>query len=398
MKSETQRTITCCVIMVALSNGSYLTMSNYLIPLRDTLGLTMAQVSSIHVTSGLINMLCSLFLGWTLGKIKSGAMMSISGGCLCLFYIGISLSKNIEGLLVSAVPFGFAMVWGGYGVCQTVLENVGGNKSGKIMSLLPVGAGMGAFMMSPLIALGIGELGLRKTALIQGCMCGGTMLILGLLQLRRERKNKAIAAGTDQESPGHWMAARKTPGFWMVLVGSFMFLLASGGFAGNAAPIYEQMGCTTMEASFAISVRSVVQLGWALLFGVLADRHGPVPAVGLYCATAAAAFGFAVMLRNFTGAVIVAALNGSMSIGASIGAVCFARMFNGKVGGMILGLSNAMLGLSLTCGSPLAAAMLDITGSYNMFLFCAIGMTAGCWVLVWFALREKACGEIEILY
>ena len=96
------------------------------------------------------------------------------------------------------------------------------------------------------------------------------MLILGLLQLRRERKNKAIAAGTDQESPGHWMAARKTPGFWMVLVGSFMFLLASGGFAGNAAPIYEQMGCTTMEASFAISVRSVVQLGWALLFGVLA--------------------------------------------------------------------------------------------------------------------------------
>ncbi|MDR1185421.1 MAG: MFS transporter [Coriobacteriales bacterium] len=391
------------IVMTAVSVGTYMSIPVYLLPISELTGSSVGQVTLFFSVAAIVSLLSSLFFGTLLKTLGIKVLATIAGVALAAFFIILSFTDNIIVVYIASIPYGFATVGGGYAASQTCITWWYPKGTAKIISFITVGVGIVAFILSPLLASSIAGLGIGITAFAEG-VGGGIIMILCALFLLAERPEVyGFATGSsDQAAPegqiveetasqsatkgpsnsGNSGNVLRVPQFWIIFLAGLLATTAMTGFANNASPFYQTIGCDPVQAAMGISVFNIAALAWAPLFGALVDKKGPGVGTLVCGGIGVVALLAATLITGFMGAMIVAAMVSSLNLAVMLGSVTYPRVFGTKEAGTLIGFANAAGSVGGIIGPPLAGFMFDAMDSYSPFMFVAGALMVICILLI----------------
>ena len=396
IKIRSIKTILGCVLMTAACTSSYMTLTNYLVPLSLMLNASVGEISLIFTYSGLAGLVCSLALGKLIKLLKVRVLMTIAAVLCTVFHVCIYFATSPGLLYAASILFGVSTILGGFGLCLAVVSWWAGKNAGKATSLLSVGVGLVTTVAAPVVAGCIETYGPRNTALVQGLICGGIMLFAAWFLVSEHPSNYsqeyAPETGEQTDHALDGMAMKdilRTVPFWAVFLAIALFNLTISGFVNNAASLYQTMGVDAVNAAFGISAYNIAQSLWAFAFGTAVDKYGPGLVVSVCAVVGAVTMVLASMLSDMSGVLLVACMVASMSIGGNIGAVTYPKLFGSRETGTLVGLASAASSIGGMFGAPVAAFMYDASGSYDPYLYLATGISLLCAFLIMFSAKRK---------
>lgn len=171
------------VLAVVLAIGSYGTVPLFLVPLSQSLGVSIGQVSLLFTFAASAGLVASLFFGTILKKLGVKGLACLSGAALATFYVFLFLAKSPVMVYIGAMIYGFSTSTGGFAIAQTEITWWFSKGRAKVMSLLNIGVGLVGMVLAPVVASALEALGMRSVALIQGLLTGGLMIVNGLIFL-----------------------------------------------------------------------------------------------------------------------------------------------------------------------------------------------------------------------
>ena len=387
-KSRAYKAAVGSILAVVLAIGSYGTVPLFLVPLSQSLGVSIGQVSLLFTFAASAGLVASLFFGTILKKLGVKRLACLTGAALATFYVFLFLAKNTVMVYIGAMIYGFSTSTGGYALAQTEITWWFSKGRAKVMSLLNIGVGLVGMVLAPVIASALEALGMRSVALIQGLLTGGLMIVNGLIFLSEHpsayglhplgyvpEEAPAAAAETVQKAQKLTLKQMVTSApFWLIFLACVLISAASTGFTNNASAFYQSIGLTAVQASFCISLYNAVKLGWSPVFGTLTDKKGPGFAT-LICGALCAATLFAgPMLTGYAGAITIAVMIGAISFSGMLGALCYPRVFGTKEAANLVGFASAAGSVGAMIGAPIAGFIYDATSSYSTYLAVAAGM------------------------
>jgi len=320
-------------------------------------------------------------LGWIIDRFGSQNMVRLG---VVFFGSGFLLFSQIETLLgfyISSVLMAIGASMTGYFPLSVCLIQWFERYRARALSIMSMGIALGGLAV-PLVALSIQNFGWRTTALVSGVLA----LMMGIplagfiksrpadmgltvdgepKPLLQESNNTNVSGFIQVEFTAR--QALKTSAFWLLGLGhGFALLVVTAVNVHAITHLKEGLGYSVAQASLAILLMTVAQLGGVLLGAAIGDTFDKrkvaamcmlLHAVGLLMLTYAthpleiAAFaifhGIAWGLRGPFMQAIRADYFGRNSIG------------------MILGLSAAIIALGQIAGPLVAGVLADMTGDYK---------------------------------
>ncbi len=408
MNRRALRLVIGCLIIVMMTIGGYVSLAVYLLPIAASLDLSVGQVSLIFTFGSLASVLTSLIMGKLLERFAVRLLVVISGLLLVGFFFTIFLSTHIALIYAGAVLFGTSLILSGFSMAQVLITWWFIRNRAKVMSFLNIGLGLFGVVVVPVIANLITVLGMQQTALLQGLVMGGSVVLAGIFLLsehpdRYDLKpvgyEPAAAAGPGTAAPFESQLNVKQltrfPAFWMIIVGSVFVAGAGTGFMNTAAAFYTNMGLSAVAASYCISIYNASKLFWSPFYGTLTDRRGPGTASVVCALITAGIFFVSPLLSGFAGAATVAIFVACGSFGGMLGAVSFAAIFGTKEAGNLIGYAHAATSLGAMLGAPIAGFLFDATGSYTIYMMLAGTAMLGTALLVGLGTGKQALQRVR---
>jgi sugar phosphate permease len=330
-------------------------------------------------------------LGWFLDRF--GAQWSIRIGAI-VFGCGFMLLSQIESLL--AFYGAFIMTALGASLCGFFPLNVAlihwfERKRARALSTMQLGMAAGGLAL-PLVAWALAAYGWRATAFASGIIIWAVCLPLSFVYRRRPEDIGQHLDGIDAVSPNEISKnedpaatrdftareALRTPAFWLISLGHGFALLVVQAINTHAIThMKEGLGYTLEQASFAIMLQTVAQLGGVGLGAWIGDRFNK------RLLSAATMFGhmagllFLTYASNVGMIVAYAILHGtSWGLRGPMMQAIRADYFGRSAIGMILGLSLMIIIIGQIGGPMIAGIMADMTGNYRAG-FTTLALLAG---------------------
>jgi MFS family permease len=260
-------------------------------------------------------------------------------------------------------------------------------RRGLALATMMAGVGAGAIGIPPLATWLIGAYGWRAAYLI----LGSAIFVLGMipagLWLRETPpdaggKNRATAKVVPPPGIGGSQALR-TPVFWLLLTGFFLFSVSVNGSVAHLVPLLTDRGIGNQTAALAVSMMGVLTLAGRLLTGVLLDRYSGSRVSGVFFAVAAVGVAMLSQAHTVTVAFTAAALIG-LGMGAEADVMPFlvSRYFGLRSFSEIYGYTFTGYALAGALGPLLMAWSYDRLHSYTLALVgLAMAMFVGAAVL-----------------
>ncbi len=398
-----------CLIIVMMTIGCYVCMAVYLLPISQAMDLSIGQVSLLFTFGSLASVITSLVVGKLLQRFPVRLLVAASGVLLTVFFFTIFLSTNIFLIYAGAFLFGIALILSGFTMAQVLITWWFIRNRAKVMSFMNIGLGLFGVIVVPIVANLINVLGLQQTALLQGLIMGGSIVLASIFLLSEHPDtyglkpvgyaDSAVAAAAGTPAPYESQLSvkqlRRFPSFWMILIGSVFVAGAGTGFMNTAAAFYANMGLSAVTASYCISIYNASKLFWSPFYGTLTDRHGPGTASVICGLITAAIFFASPLLSGFAGAVMVAVFVACGSFGGMLGAVSFATVFGTKEAGNLIGYAHAATSLGAMLGAPIAGFLFDATNSYTIYMMLAGTSMLITTVLVGLGTSKKAVQRVK---
>lgn len=387
--------------MTSFNASSYTTMSNYVEPLARLFNVETGDISLIFTIHALTSLVFSLLLGKILKKVSVKLTVAVGAFAYVAFFVSVFFANSLPLVYIGVGLNGISFVLSGLVIGQTIVTWWAEKNTGRAVSYLPIGFSIMSFIISPLIANGIINYGVRTTALVQGLICFTVIILADIFLIPERPEYYGIKAETKSEEAEDLSAdvpakaVYRTYPFWCIVTAIALFNLAFNGFNNNAAVFYQSIGVDAVQAAYGVSIYSMISVAWSYLHGFMTDKKGPALSNGVCTLVGAAIFFAATMLRGFTGVVIIALLLGSMSVGGTVGGVTFPYVFGKKRAGFIIGFGMAAASAGSTFGAPIAAHFYDTTGSYNTYLYIAAAAMALSMILVMLGSNKKAVKTVE---
>lgn len=396
MNNRATKVLIGCIIITSFSLGAYSCMPVYMVPLSQALNASIGQISLLFTFAGCASIVTSFLLGNLLKRIKVRLLISIAAVCQLSFFVCVYLAENVALIYAGSLLFGFSTVIAGFGVAQTLIAWWYQSGVAKRMSFLTMGMGLLTFVLSPVSATLIENVGVRSTALIQGFVNFAVILLCDFFLISEHPRNYGVTQEQSAQSASVPSAAglsakeaMKTPAFWLVLLAIVLMNVAFTGFSNNASAFYQTIGLSAVNASLCISICSAAKLVWAPVFGTITDRHGPAIATAICGLAVTAVFFGATLLSGFAGAVVIAVIVAGATFCGILGSAAYPRMFGTKDAGTLIGYANAGASLGAMIGAPVAGFIYDATNSYKPYLIVAGFMAALCVVLTVVGTKSK---------
>jgi len=366
----------------------------FVIPLEESLGLQRS-------TSALLFAMGSMMAG--LSAVASGAIMDRYGPRLVL--LGSVLVSALGYFLFAAAPNTVVLFIVFVFVISPVILNVAFNASAAYvnnwfnqykataMSVLQVGAGVGALIIVPTLAFSIDTWNWRIAAVISA----GFVLALGLpaalfsrntpeeLNMMPDGETWTVEASTITIAEPTTKQAFRTRSFWFLVASVLCFGGAQAGLQIHFVPIMVWKGLDEVEGALILTVMALVSTPAVLIMGPLADRLGRLTVAGITSLMVAAV----IILLNLSdarmgiwGAALIMAPNFGMYplIWAALGHA-FGRKAFSTIRGSVMALQ-----VPGTLGMPiLGGTLFDATGSYASVLWIIAGLWAAAATLLFLA-------------
>jgi MFS family permease len=386
MNTRARNTAIGSILISMMAVGSYVTFSLYILPLSESLNVSVGQISIMFSIAGVAGLFAALFLGKALSKFNIKKIITVSGIMFFFFFFFISTAQNIWLIYLGGFLSGICQIFSGYPIAQVSITWWFKRNTGKLMSMLSIGGGISGIIMVQVVANLIKNIGFQKTALLQGIFVSAVVIISGLfLVSNHPRKYDMKAVGDEitseknthnpekeSESNAGFGKFKIYPAFWMVLAASFFIAISITGFVTHASVYFQSKGLDVVQAALCVSAYSFARLAFAPFYGILLDKKGPGFSTFIYGSLTAVIFFISVFLNGIFGGVIVAVfVAASASIAGMLGAISFNKIFGSKDASHLVGYSHAAVNMGGIIGSPMAGFIYDYLGNYNLFMIIA---------------------------
>ncbi len=404
------------VLVVGLSVVGAVNMSlggvnfgSFIAPMRSELGISNTVFGLSSTVRTLTTGLFSPYLGRLLDKHGSQVPLALAGVSVMLLLVGLAFVQTGWQLLLLMGLLGMIGMQGGQSLYSTVpISQWFIRKRGMALSMAFVGGPIGLLLTLPGTAWLIEQYGWRATWAILGVVGGLVIVIVAVFIVRKTPESMGLLpdglepevagpAGADapavtvveDEYPWTRKEATQTWAFWALGLAFGAAQLGSGTFVLFRIPYYEEQGITAAVAGLGAATDALVVVVGTLLIGAWIDRislrHSGVLGVvltmfALVIAIASPAsvllmfvsnfvFGLGQVFNSATRNLIWSAYYGRANIGAIRGAAFLLQMIFGAA------------------GPPLAGALRDVSGSYELAWLAALAPMAVGSVLIFSARR-----------
>jgi MFS family permease len=187
-----------------------------------------------------------------------------------------------------------------------------------------------------------------------------------------------------------------TKTMWLIVWGSLLQTLASGGIAFHMSAHFQESGLSTQVAA---SGASAFLLGGALsstLWGFLTERYDERALVVTASAIAMILAFYGSIVADPISVIIFAALYGAMTRGeGALVMMMLAAYYGRRSFGAISGFGNTFTMMGLGIGPFLYAEIYDARGSYEIIFYTSGALMGVATLLMWLAKRPNAKPGID---
>jgi MFS family permease len=384
---------------------------------------TTFEVSTTASTTFVTLSLLSSVIGSGLsGKIntKFGArrVVSVMLIVMVLSYLGMAVAPSIYIAYLFSAIRGFGITF----VCMIPISMLvtnwfGVKIRGKALAVASVGSGIGAMVLSPIIAGMIEGYGWRTTYVmfaVFSAVCVPLVLATfspspqakGLTRLGDDPNDAVAAASSDGALTGLTGGqAMKTAMFWAVIIACICMGVGTQTWINLAPPFYGSLGMAAMTVGVLVSITALALTVAKLLLGAVCDRFGVKVGIVISMGAILLCYAFGVLAGiNAAIAVLLAYVcSALMGIGQSVLNIVLPLVTNDLFGrkdyGTIFGYFNVAVYLGAGTGPLLAARFIDITGAYTLSFSVTFGFVAVTTILLMasYGLRKSAYAKNEPL-
>lgn len=400
MKPQPKLIAAASIICVSLTMGTYTAFSVYVGAIAEKFGVEISSVVFIFTLISLCGMLASLFLGNLIKLLGIKKLIVIEGIASILFFLSLAFAPSMSIVYVCAFLFG--IINGGFGVCQTEISIWFAKGQGTLISLLSVGMGITAMIMSPLVSSMLLRHNLSSVCLVHGLFMGCVLIILGLFVMAEAPEkygmhpvgydpSATVTAETGAATLSVGQILKMAP-FWLIVLAGGLFNFINGGVVGNSSIIYQSIGADVMQASMCISIFNGVLLAFSTAFGVLSDRKGPALGVLLIGASTIIGSIAAITTSGFSGAVITACFLSACSVCGTMAPISIVRVFGPAQSGSLIGYCMVAASLGQMLAPPLAARIYEASGTFSTFMMISVVLSV---IIIAFMFAATSAGAIR---
>ena len=344
----------------------------FMTPMQDEFGASRAAVSLGGPILASVMLLMGLVLGPRLDRGSIRRFMLVGLAIMAASLIGLSRAGSLQsvGLLLALASVGMSL----YGIlpAQVLLVNWFTRLRGRALALSTVGMSVSGFLLPPLSALLIAQVGWRDAI----ALIAATAAMICVVPIARfivdrpedlgqhpdgDREGRAVPATTIRRSPRHFLGSGN---FWLISLGMGL-ALASLAVTLHLVPFALSLGFPLQRAAWLPTALSMGSLFGKLLGGYSIDRLGHRITVASLLSVQGIGWILVTSEPGYFGLLASAALIGFGSGGfLPLPPVYLAACFGPRVVGQAVGLSGAAT-LPLQIAAPLlVGAQFDRVGSY----------------------------------
>src|SRR5580658_4056900 len=376
------------VMGIAVSFGSLVifTFGVFLKPLSDRFGWSRAEVSLAFTLTALMVAVFSPFIGRMVDGLGARKVLlpcvAVYGAAFCC----LALVKTLAGLYAVYVLLGVV----GNGTTQLCYARVVSawfdRRRGLALATMMAGVGAGAIGIPPLAKWLIDAYGMREAYLL----LGASIFVLGMIPAALWLRETPPGAGRGDAAEGsvrvpgmRGAEAVRTPVFWLLLTGFFLFSVSVNGSVAHLIPLLTDRGIDSRTAALAASILGVLTLCGRLLTGLLLDRFFGSRVAGIFFGIAAVGVAILSQARDIPTAFLGAGLIGlGMGAEADVMPYLISRYFGLNSFSEIYGYAFTAYALAGALGPLLMGWSYDRFHSYTTALLClAAAMFTGAGVL-----------------
>src|SRR5580658_3368174 len=380
------------VMGIAVSFGSLVIFAFgvFIKPLSDQFGWSRTEISLAFTLTALMVAAFSPFIGRIVDRVGARKVLlpcvAVYGAAFCC----LALVRTLTAFYAVYVLLGVV----GNGTTQLCYARVISawfdRRRGLALATMMAGVGAGAIGIPPLGTWLIDAYGWREAYLL----LGASVFVLGMIPAAlwlRETPPDVAQENAERTNPEKSRAmagmrgaeAARTPVFWCLLTGFFLFSVSVNGSVAHLIPILTDRGIGAETAALVASMLGVLTLCGRLLTGVLLDRFSGSRVTGIFFGIAAV--GVAVLSQAHD---VITAFTGAALIGLGMGAEAdvmpylISRYFGLHSFSEIYGYAFTAYALAGALGPLLMGWSFDRFHSYSTALLCLAGaMLTGAAVL-----------------
>jgi MFS family permease len=391
------------VLGIAVSFGSLVifTFGVFMKPLSGQFGWSRTQVSLAFTLTAMTVAIFSPFIGRTVDRVGARKVLLPCVTVYGIAFCCLSLVKTLAGFYAIYVLLG-AVGNGTTQLCYArVISAWFDRRRGLALATMMAGVGAGAIGIPPLTTWLIAAYGLRGAYLLLGASIFVLGLVPAALWLRETPPGDGGASpeAVSPRLPGMRAAeASRTPVFWLLLTGFFLFSVSVNGSVAHLIPLLTDRGIGAATAALAASTLGVLTLCGRLLTGVLLDRYFGSRVAGIFFAIAAVGVAILSQAHEVTIAFVGAALIGlGMGAEADVMPYLISRYFGLYSFSEIYGYAFTAYAIAGALGPLLMGWSFDRFHSYSTVLLAlAAAMFVGAMVLASLPHYPQLAGDTKL--
>jgi MFS transporter, OFA family, oxalate/formate antiporter len=378
-----------CLIIGTLSAGIRFSFGVFFKSIEADFGLNRAETSGVMSFYMLICCIASLLGGWVLDRYGPRKLLTLCG----LFtVVGLVLSGLVNSLWQLYLTYSLLMAIGTGSINSVLMATTSRwfpHKRGLTMGIVSSSTSIGMMVVAPVASLLISAWGWQTAYLIMG-LASAILWIPGSLIVRSESASTShrlqpseVAEKADgkqsryQEPVGlSFVQAIKTRNYWF-----FFGVWSCGGFSifnmlTHVVPRAQDVGLTSTQAAFVISIIGGTSLAARVVIGKIADFGGRKQ-ISAICTLIMSAGMLGMVWASSPWMFNIYALVWGIGFGGVVPATnaFLVEIFGTRHIGIILGSLDTGFALGSALGPAFAGYMFDTTGSYvSAFLTASVVM------------------------
>ncbi len=374
------------LVQLTVHGGTYNNLTLFFLPVSESFGISRSALSLANSLKAISSVLGTVLSGMVL--LRFGYRKSV------LVFLGVGVI-GLCTLSVSNSLFVYALGCAIFGLADGVCLNAGPPRivnawfhrhQGAVLGAVTAATGLGGSLMCLVLSGIIERFGWKNAYLVAAILMGIVALVIWILVRDRPEEKGLKPFGEGQrlvkkkEGDDHWIGytfleMRRSPEFYMLILGTFLSCFFSGGMLGIIIPHLQDMGLTAAQAA---TMQSTMMLALAPVkfgCGIFSDKLG-AKRVALVCI---AATGIAAVLFSFVGSPAIALITvvifaASLPLTSVMVPLLSSAIFGYQAQASCLSVVMAVISLASIISTPTANLIFDAVGSYNPFFWiCAIG-------------------------
>ena len=384
------------------------TISIFLRPMCESLGITTAEISVCFSLNAVGSVLTALFYGRLVKRFGKKPLIAVGGFTVFLYLFTMAVSTNKYLFYITAVVAGFGGTTSGFAMGNLTMTEWFDKGRGTMFSSLTITLSLFVAICSPIFASGIERFGYQPVLLVESIVCGGGIILMGLFLISDTPEKYGMlpigyvppveTSDAGAQTSLTMAQIKRTLPFFIALLISMLSCTVGRVATTHGNNFFRSLGLTSIEASYVSSANAIATLVWSAIFGIMVDKFSPkVAAVATGCCAAA------VMLLNpylagLSGALLYAIfVEAESGIAATYSPAMMTKIYGKKEAASVIGLVRCFASVGSIIGPTVAGVLYDKYNSYNVCL-TVTGILMSVVVLLVFALdNKKVIAQVERL-